>query len=366
MSCDFFQLAQKGVRGLKPYQPGKPIEELEREYGIQNAVKLASNENPLGISSHVKQAIEQTLPDLARYPDGNGFILKQVLADKHQVDMNCITLGNGSNNVLELIARVFLTPKHASMYSQHAFAVYPLVTQAIGAKHNVVAAKNWGHDLTAMQAALTPETKLIFIANPNNPTGTWLKKDELKAFLQAVSSDKIVVVDEAYIEYVAEADYPDASQWLNEFPNLIVIRAFSLAYGLASLRVGYALSHPDVTNLLNRVRQPFNVNQFALAAAHAALQDTQYIEDSVKLNQAGMAQLTQAFNALDLEYIPSVGNFIAVDVEKGDEVYEALLRKGVIVRPVTAYQMPQFIRVSIGTEAENAQFISVLKSCLSR
>ena len=366
MSCDFFQLAQKGVQGLKPYQPGKPIEELEREYGIQNAIKLASNENPLGISSHVKNAIEQTLPELARYPDGNGFILKQALANKHQIDMDCITLGNGSNDVLELIARVFLTPQHASMYSQHAFAVYPLVTQALGAKHNVVAAKSWGHDLAAMQAALTPETKLIFIANPNNPTGTWLKQDELKAFLQAVPHDKIVVVDEAYIEYVAEANYPDASQWLNEFPNLIVTRTFSKAYGLASLRVGYALSHPDITNLLNRVRQPFNVNQFALVAAHAALQDIQYIEESVKLNQAGMEQLTTAFKTMGLDYIPSVGNFVAVDVQKGDEVYEALLREGVIVRPVTAYQMPQFVRVSIGTEAENAQFILALKSCLSR
>ncbi|MEK7990527.1 MAG: histidinol-phosphate transaminase [Thiotrichaceae bacterium] len=365
MSCDVFQLAQQGVQGLKPYQPGKPIEELEREYGIQNAVKLASNENPLGISAQVKQAIQHILPELARYPDGNGFILKQALAAKHQVDMDCITLGNGSNDVLELIARVFLSPELAAMYSQHAFAVYPLVTQAIGAKHNAVAAKNWGHDLTAMQAALTPETRVIFIANPNNPTGTWVKQAELKAFLQAVPEDKIVVVDEAYIEYVAEADYPDASQWLSEFPNLIVTRTFSKAYGLASLRVGYALSHPKVTNLLNRVRQPFNVNQFALVAATAALQDTQYIQDSIKLNQAGMRQLVGAFNSMGLSYIPSVGNFIAVDVGQGDEIYNALLHKGVIVRPVTAYQMPQYIRVSIGTEAENTQFIQAIKSCLN-
>ncbi|MCV6637514.1 histidinol-phosphate transaminase [Candidatus Albibeggiatoa sp. nov. NOAA] len=365
MSCDVFQLAQQGVQGLKPYQPGKPIEELEREYGIQNAVKLASNENPLGMSEQVKQAIQDSLPEMARYPDGNGFILKQALAAKHQVDMDCITLGNGSNDVLELIARVFLTPESAAMYSQHAFAVYPLVTQAIGAKHNAVAAKDWGHDLTAMQAALTPKTRVIFIANPNNPTGTWVNKTELKAFLQAVPEDKIVVVDEAYIEYVAEADYPDASQWLNEFPNLIVTRTFSKAYGLASLRVGYALSHPDITNLLNRVRQPFNVNQFALVAATAALQDSQYIQDSVKLNQAGMQQLTEAFDSMGLSYIPSVGNFIAVDVGQGDAIYETLLRKGVIVRPVTAYQMPQYVRVSIGTEAENAQFIQALKSCMA-
>ncbi|WP_353570195.1 histidinol-phosphate transaminase [Candidatus Albibeggiatoa sp. nov. BB20] len=364
MSCDTFQLAQQGVQGLKPYQPGKPIEELEREYGIKNAVKLASNENPLGISTHVKQAIQGSLPELGRYPDGNGFILKQALAAKHQVDMDCITLGNGSNDVLELIARVFLTPDLAAMYSQHAFAVYPLVTQAIGAKHNAVPAKNWGHDLAAMQAALTPETRVIFIANPNNPTGTWVKQAELKAFLHAVPEDKIVVVDEAYIEYVAEPDYPDASQWLSEFPNLIVTRTFSKAYGLASLRVGYALSHPDVTNLLNRVRQPFNVNQFALVAATAALQDKQYIQDSIKLNQAGMHQLTEAFDAMGLSYIPSVGNFIAVDVGNGDEIYHALLHKGVIVRPVTAYQMPQYIRVGIGTEAENTRFIQAIKSCL--
>lgn len=360
----FFQLAQKGVQGLKPYQPGKPIDELEREYGIQNVVKLASNENPLGISARVKQVITDSLADISRYPDGNGFILKQALSLKHQIDMNCITLGNGSNDLLELIARVFLTPDLAAMYSQHAFAVYPIVTQAIGAKHNVVAAKNWGHDLTAMQAALTPETRVIFIANPNNPTGTWVNQTDLKAFLQAVPEDKIVVVDEAYIEYVPEPDYPDASQWLHEFPNLIVTRTFSKAYGLASLRVGYALSHPDIANLLNRVRQPFNVNQLALVAATAALQDSQYLQDSVQLNQAGMQQLTSAFETMGLDYIPSVGNFIAVNVGNGNDIYEALLQKGVIVRPVTAYQMPQYVRVSIGTEAENVQFIQALKSCL--
>jgi histidinol-phosphate aminotransferase len=265
---------------------------------------------------------------------------------------------------LELIARVFLTPDVAAMYSQHAFAVYPLVTQAIGAKHNAVPAKNWGHDLAAMQAALTAETRVIFIANPNNPTGTWVTQAELKTFLQAVPEDKIVVVDEAYIEYVSEPDYPDASQWLSEFPNLIVTRTFSKAYGLASLRMGYALSHPNVTNLLNRVRQPFNVNQLALVAASTALQDSQYIQDSIKLNQMGMQQLTAAFDAMGLNYIPSVGNFIAVDVGNGDGIYNALLHKGVIVRPVTAYQMPQYIRVSIGTEAENAQFIQSVKICL--
>ncbi len=364
MSCDFFQLAQQGVQGLKPYQPGKPIEELEREYGIQNIVKLASNENPLGISPYVKQAIEQTFTSIARYPDGNGFILKQALAAKHQVDMNCITLGNGSNDVLELIGRVFLTPALAAMYSQHAFAVYPLVTQAIGAKHNVVAAKNWGHDLIAMRAALTPETRIIFIANPNNPTGTWVTQHELKTFLQAVPDDKIVVVDEAYTEYVTESDYPDASLWLSEFPNLIVTRTFSKAYALASLRVGYALSHPDIANLLNRVRQPFNVNQFALVAATAAMQDKQYIQDSIQLNQTGMQQLTTAFDRISLSYIPSAGNFIAVDVGHGDKIYQALLHKGVIVRPVTAYQMPQYLRISIGTEAENERFIQALISCL--
>jgi len=356
---NMIKLATPGVQGLRPYQPGKPIEELERNYGIKNAIKLASNENPLGPSPRVLEAVQASLKDIARYPDG--FALKKALAQRHHVDMGMITLGNGSNDVLELIARTFVTQAQSVIFSEHAFVVYPMVTQAIGARAIVASAKNWGHDLGAMQAAICDDTRLIFIANPNNPTGTWVDKGSLKAFLEAVPESVLVVVDEAYFEYAIDnPNYPNSLEWLSEHPNLVVTRTFSKAYGLAGLRVGYSISHPDVADLVNRVRQPFNVNSIALVAATAALDDGEHLKKSITSNRAGMRQMGQAFDKIGLSYIPSLGNFLAVDVGDGAKIYELLLRQGVITRPIGA-GMSQYLRVSIGLPSENERFIQALR-----
>ncbi|MBE9562612.1 MAG: histidinol-phosphate transaminase [Proteobacteria bacterium] len=362
----FLELATSGVQGLQPYQPGKPIAELEREYGITNVIKLASNENPLGPSPLVLEVIQANLSELSRYPDGNGFELKQAIATKYNVEMDSITLGNGSNDILELIARAFVTPQQSVIFSAHAFAVYPLVTQAIGAKMIITPAINWGHDLTAMLDAICDDTRLIFIANPNNPTGTWLDKNSLQNFLELIPSNIIVVLDEAYYEYACKnPDYPNSLNWLKTYPNLVITRTFSKAYGLAGLRVGYSISHPQIANLLNRVRQPFNVNNLALVAGKVALNDSNYLQNSVDLNQVGMQQLENAFNDMDLSYIPSLGNFLAVEVGDGTKVYETLLTKGVITRPIGGgYGMPNHLRISIGSEAENTMCINALKQIM--
>ncbi|WP_421864749.1 histidinol-phosphate transaminase [Motiliproteus sp.] len=365
MSCDYLALAAAGVQKLHPYVPGKPVDELERELGLSNIVKLASNENPLGLSEAVKQAIQAEFDEGCRYPDGNGFVLKQALVNKFGVELDQITLGNGSNDVLELIARAFLSRESEVIFSQHAFAVYPIVTQAVGAKAVVTPAKNWGHDLEAMAEAITAATRLIFIANPNNPTGTWLSENELRAFLDKVPETVLVVLDEAYTEYVDEAAFPNGVELLSDYSNLIVTRTFSKAYGLASLRVGYGLSNPQVADLLNRVRQPFNVNSFALAAAAAVLSDSDYLARSVETNRRGMAQLEQGFKALGLDYIPSVGNFISLDLgQPAGPIYQSLLERGVIVRPVANYEMPNHLRVSIGLEAENRVLLDALAEVL--
>ncbi len=361
----FSDIALACVNQLQPYVPGKPIEELERQYGVKNIVKLASNENPLGPSEAVLAAIAKATKDLTRYPDGNGFILKSALAKKYQVELTQITLGNGSNDVLEIIARTFVSPADEVLYSQHAFAVYPIVTQAIGAKGVIAPARDYGHDLQAMSTLISERTKLIFIANPNNPTGTSLDADELEQFVAQVPLTTLVVIDEAYVEY-GDSD-ADTISWLAKYPNLIVTRTFSKAYGLASLRVGFALSHPEVADLLNRIRQPFNVNSLALEAATAALNDDAYLAATKKLNDQGMAQFINGFNTMGLSYIPSKGNFITVDVEcNGLDIYESLLQQGVIVRPVTNYGLPQHLRVSIGLQTENQRFLEVLSSLLGR
>nr|VFK78626.1 MAG: histidinol-phosphate aminotransferase [Candidatus Kentron sp. SD] len=362
MACDPLSLVSDNIRSLQPYRPGKPIEELERELGITDIVKLASNENPLGPGPMAREAIARQVGDLSRYPDGNGFLLKHKIASHLSITPEMLTLGNGSNDVLELVARVFASPKHEIIFSQYAFAVYPLVTQAIGAQGIKTRAIDFGHDLSAMIEAITGRARVIFIANPNNPTGTWVNAALLDAFLRAVPDTVLVVVDEAYREYMDHPDYPDCVAWLSRYPNLIVTRTFSKAHGLAALRVGYAVSHPDIADLLNRVRQPFNVNSMALAAAAAALEDSDHLRRTKHLNDAGYRQLTAAFDELGLEHIPSAGNFIAVDVgQEGEEMYHRLLKQGVIARPVGNYALPNHLRVSIGLEEENERFILALK-----
>ncbi len=363
----FIENVTPGIAELTPYVPGKPISELERELGISHSVKLASNENPLGASPKVAAAIRRSIAELARYPDGGGHDLRFALGARHDVDPACITLGNGSNDVLDMIARVFLAPGSESLFSQYAFAVYPISSQAAGAKLVVAPADDYGHDLDAMRLRITDSTRVIWIANPNNPTGTWLEADELKAFLAAVPENIIVVVDEAYSEYVTQETYPDVSRWLKDFPNLVVTRTFSKAYGLAALRVGYGISHPDVAELLNRVRQPFNVNSFAQVGALAALEDQAFIQSSVEANLAGLTQLIEGFETLGLGYIPSVGNFITVELGcSGVEIDQALLREGCIARPVANYGMPNHLRVTVGLPEENRRFLDALKKVLGR
>ncbi len=368
---DFLHLAAPGVRGLSPYQPGKPIEELEREYGVSNIIKLASNENPLGPSPLALAAAQQALRDTWLYPDGAGFVLKQKLSEKFGFAMNQVTLGNGSSDVLEFAIRAFVTPHDEVVFSQHSFAVYPILTQAAGARAVVTPAKNWGNDLEAMRAALTERTRLIFIANPNNPTGTCLGRSELESFLHDLPSHVMVVLDEAYFEYanfggLGGSDYPNGLEWVARYPNLIVARTFSKSYGLAGLRVGYSVSHPVVADLLNRVRPPFNVNLVAMAAAVAALDDDEHLQRTVSLNRDGMQQLVAGFKLLGLDYIPSGGNFISVDMGRvAAPLYEALLREGIIVRPVANYAMPNHLRVTIGTPEQNERFLVALKKVLA-
>ena len=361
----FLSIATPGVQGLHPYQPGKPLAELEREYGISNAIKLASNENPLGPSPAIKGVIEQTIAELARYPDGNGFALKNRLVQDLDVAQSSITLGNGSSDIIEFAIRAFASRGDEVVFSQFSFAMYPILTQMVGAKGIVVPATDWGHDLSVMLACISDNTKLVFIANPNNPTGTWLKTADIEAFLKEVPKQVIVIVDEAYFEYVQEADYTTTIALIDRFPNLIVTRTFSKAYGLAGLRIGYGVSHPAIADILNRVRPPFNTNSMALVAAEVSLNDVAHRQQSVDLNRRGMQQLEAGFRSLDLEFIPSVGNFIAVNVKRKDtEIFEKLLRLGVIVRPVGNYEMHNMIRVTVGLEAENSRFLDALGQVL--
>ena len=369
MPCDFLALAQPGVQKLSPYVPGKPVDELARELNLDpvGIVKLASNENPLGPSPKVLDAIRAELSELTRYPDGNGFALKQRLAERYSVGINQVTLGNGSNDILELVARAYLAPGLNAVFSEHAFAVYPIATQAVGAEGRAVPASNWGHDLDAMVAAVDENSQVVFVANPNNPTGTWFDAAALGEFLARVPPHVLVVLDEAYIEYAEGQELPDGLAFLADYPNLLVSRTFSKAYGLAALRVGYAISSPVIADVLNRGRQPFNVNSLAQAAACAALDDVDYLAASRRLNDAGMHQLEEGFRQLGLDWIPSKGNFIAVDFARdAAPINQALLREGVIVRSVAGYGMPTFLRVSIGTEQENARFLDVLRQVLAK
>lgn len=363
--CD---LAPSNIHAIAPYQPGKPITELAREMGLapESIIKLASNENPLGVSPKAYEAMQDALLDIARYPDGNSFALRDCVCRKFGVAPGQLVFGNGSNDILELAARAFLAPGTEAVYSQHAFAVYALVTQATGAQGVVVPARDFGHDLEAMLAAITDKTRIVFIANPNNPTGTLLGKAELRAFLAKVPSSVLVVLDEAYDEYLSAEYKSEAIGWLAEFDNLLISRTLSKAYGLAGLRVGFGLASTAIADLMNRVRQPFNVNSVAQAAAVAALEDEAFVERSRALNQAGMVQITRGLEQLGLSYIPSYGNFVSFKVNGAGAVYQQLLQNGVIVRPVAAYEMPDYLRVSIGLFEENARFLQVLAEILNK
>jgi len=359
------------VRAIAPYQGGKPIAEVAREFGLDEAaiVKLASNENPLGIPQSSQQAMQQAFADLARYPDSNGFDLKAAITKKFDVPSDWITLGNGSNDILELAARALVQPGQSVVYSQYSFAVYPLATQAVGARAIVVPAKNFGHDLEAMVDSIASDTKLLFVANPNNPTGTFVEGEKIAAILKRIPSNVVVVLDEAYTEYLPANLHYDALAWVRQYPNLIVSRTFSKAYGLAGLRVGFGIAHPELTDLLNRIRQPFNVNSLAQAAAVAALNDDEYLHESAKLNADGYRQMTDAFTQMGIEFVPSYGNFILFragdDDDAGARVNLELLKKGVIVRPVGNYGLPQWLRVSIGLPHENEVFLKALRSVLA-
>ena len=367
MLIDPCELSPSYVRSIAPYQPGKPISELAREMGLdeRTIVKLASNENPRGIGPRTRAAIDAALAEIARYPDGNGFELKQALANRYGIDMGSIVLGNGSNDVLELVALAFLGPGRAAVISQHAFAVYPLATQARGARSIVLPAKNYGHDLEAMARAIDDETYVVWVANPNNPTGTFAPPDDIERFLRSVPERVLVVLDEAYNEYLPGDLRADSVKWLKRHPNLVLTRTFSKAYGLAGLRVGYALAHASVADIMNRVRQPFNVNSIALAAASAALDDMEFVARSYAENLQGLRQLEQGAKRLGLDYIPSYGNFITVRVGKAAEIYRRLLRRGVIVRPVGGgYELPEHLRVTVGTPEENDRFLTALAASL--
>lgn len=370
-----FDRASQGVRGLHPYEPGMPIDELRRRLGVADVLKMASNENPLGPGDAVRAALSAHVGDgnLALYPDGGGFSLKKRLSAFHDIEPERITLGNGSNDILEFAARVFLAPERAAMFSDYAFAVYPIVTQAQGARAIVVPARSandampYGHDLDAFAKALEDDVAVVFIANPNNPTGTWLTPQSIETFLARVPPQTLVVLDEAYREYLEPDLRPDSRDLLDRYPNLIVTRTFSKTYGLASLRAGYGLSSPEIADLLNRVRQPFNMNSLALLAAEVALDDQAHVDRSVALNAAQMLRLRKELEAMKLTVLPSQANFLTIGFGHDSvPIHQGLLERGIIVRPMGSYSLPQFLRVTVGTEAQNTRFLDALKAVLAQ
>ena len=370
----FIDYCCDGIRRLRPYEAGKPIAEIEREYGLSGVIKLASNENPLGPSPQALAAMRAELDGVALYPDGNAFALKAALARKHGVTPDRITVGSGSDHLLELVARAFLGPGRSAVTSRYAFAIYAIVTQGASAELRVAAAlppahptQPYGHDLDAMLALIDATTRVVFIANPNNPTGTWLDSAALERFMARVPPSTLVLVDEAYVEYVADPAYPHCDGWLDRFPNLIVTRTFSKAYGLAGARVGYALAAAEVTDLINRVRLAFNPNSLGQSGAVAALDDAEHLRRTLEANRAGMHQLAEGFDRLRLPRIPSICNFHTVDVGRpGREVFQALLREGVIVRPVDNYGLMDHLRISVGTEAQNSRLLAALAKVLGK
>lgn len=372
MNNPWLEHAMPGINGLKPYEPGKPISELERELGISNIIKLASNENPLGPSPKALQAAQSVLEEAALYPDGNAFALKRALAEYHGVDAGQITVGSGSDHILELVARVFLGPGRSAVVSRYAFAIYNIVTQGASAELRIAEAHPadhsmaLGHDLDAMLALVDDTTRVVFIANPNNPTGTWLERDELVSFLDRVPKNTVVLVDEAYFDYVNDPEYPNAAAMLGDYPNLIVMRTFSKAHGLAGLRVGYALSSKSLNDVINRVRLSFNPNSLAQAAATAALADREHLEKTVSLNRRELKKLDEGLRQLGLATLPSVCNFVTVDVGRpGREVFQALLNEGIIVRPLDGYGLPTHLRISIGLPDQNQRLLEAIEKVLN-
>lgn len=352
------------IRSLIPYAPGKPIEEVEREYGIEGSVKLASNENPLGPSPRALKALQERLHQLHLYPDGDCFYLKKGLAQKLEISEEQLIFGNGSNELIELAVRTFMRVGDEAVMAHQAFVVYRLVAQTAGGCSKIVPLKDFTHDLDAMAEAVTPRTRIVFLANPNNPTGTAYRKKEWERFLERIDSDVLVIVDEAYFEYVSDPDYPDSLRYHRDRKAILTMRTFSKLYGLAGLRIGYAIGDKDIVGLMHRVRQPFNVNAAAQWAALAALGDHEHVERTLKVNRDGMSYLTQQIARLGLKQVPSQANFVLVRVGNGEEIFKRLLPFGVIVRPMGAYDLPGYIRVTVGKMEENVRFIECLKGII--
>ena len=363
MDLEIKDLINSSIKSLTPYEPGKPIEDLEREYGIKNVIKLASNESPLGPSPKVLTVLKEVITGVHRYPDGNGFRLKEALSSKHSIDMSVLTLGNGSNDIIEFVARCFLSPNDNAIYSKYAFAVYPLIVHALGAEGIEVEAKDWGHDLQSMLEAINKDTKIVFIANPNNPTGTFIKKNEMIRFLEKVPNQVIVLLDQAYFDYSNYESEDVSFSLVEDFPNLVISRTFSKAYGLAGLRVGYSVSSSKIADYLNRVRQPFNVNSLALAAAESALKDDEHLEKCLRINKDEKERLYKYFISHGYDYIESFANFVSFDCKaNSNEVFKSLLPKGVIARSMDIYKMPHHLRVTVGLPEENSIFMESLTS----
>ena len=361
MSDSLKNRVNKGVLDLKPYEPGKPIEETEKKLGLENIVKLASNENPIGMSPKAHEVIS-ALTDLNRYPDGNASAFKDKVASSFNVSPTMITVGNGSNDIIEFIAKCFLSTGDTAIYSKHGFAIYPLAIKASGAEAIKVEAKNWGHDLEAMADSIQENTKVIFIASPNNPTGTVLSLEDIEKFLSKIPDNIIVLIDQAYFEYIEKEEFKIPFMLVEKYKNLIISRSFSKAHGLAAFRLGFSISSEEIADYLNRVRQPFNANSLALAAGIEAIEDQDHISKSVKLNKLGLKKVKAKFNDLGFEYIDSYGNFISFDSKNdSDQSFDFFLRKGIILRSLKVYEMPKHLRVSIGTEEEMQKFSKILE-----
>ncbi len=353
------------IADLKPYSPGKPVQELERELGIAGAIKLASNENPLGPSPKALNAIKEALGEVHRYPDGGGFYLKQALAPKLGVKLENIVLGNGSDELIEIICRTFLNPGEQVISADCTFVEYELVAKSFGAKMLKVPLKGFTYDLEAILAEVDDNTKLVFIANPNNPTGTMVDRMAFDSFMKKIPPPVMVVMDEAYYEYMMREDFPDSISYMQQGRNIIILRTFSKIYGLAALRIGYGIARPELIDYMNRVRLPFNVNSLAQAAAIAALDDTEHLSHSQAVTRSGRQYLYSQFDKLGIDYVPSAANFILLDTKRnGSRVYNTMLKAGVIVRPMQVYGLPDYIRVTIGTEGENRRLVEALKRAL--